>query len=409
MTHWTDLGLRHVHAMSARTRAFEVPERLQALLDARHALLEHPLTGIHAGEQVRSGLYPLQATAVSTAPILEAAHTFLESLNTEQRRRVRFPMDSDAWRTWLNLHGNVFRHGLMLEDLSPGARELALALLRTTLSERGFRQARDIMRINGFLAEYTGRPDDFGEWPYFISIFGDPSPDAPWGWQIDGHHLSLNCVLVGDQLVLAPAFMGSEPCELTSGPLAGISTLAEEAKAGLAMIRSLDSALAAKATLRPSILPGDLPEELQHPFDGRMVGGAFQDNARVDYAGVCASELSDEQRRLLMTLIGVYVEWTCDRHAAVKMREVTQHLEETWFSWMGAVADEGPYYYRVHSPVVLIEYDHRPGVVFDNDVPSPHHVHTIVRAPNGGDYAVDLIMQHHERHDHAHGDHRLRR
>jgi hypothetical protein len=118
---------------------------------------------------------------VSTAPVLDAAQAFLAGLNADQRRRVRFPIDSDVWRTWLNLHRNVFRHGLMLEDLSPEGRELALALLRTTLSERGFRQARDIMRINGFLAEYTGRPDDFGEWPYFISIFGDPSPDAPLG------------------------------------------------------------------------------------------------------------------------------------------------------------------------------------------------------------------------------------
>jgi len=375
------------------------------VLDARHALLGTSLTGIRAGEHVQSGLYPLHTTGVSTVAVLDAAHAFLAGLNAEQRRRVRFPIDSDAWRTWLNLHRNVFRHGLMLEDLSPEGRELALGLLRTTLSERGFRQARNIMRINGFLAEYTGRPDDFGEWPFFISIFGDPSPDAPWGWQIDGHHLCLNCVIVGDQLVLAPAFMGSEPCELTSGPLAGISALTEEAKAGLAMIRSLNPALAAKATLRPSILPDDLPEELQHLFDGRMVSGAFQDNARVDYAGVCASGLSDEQRRLLMALIGVYVGWTCDGHAAVKMREAMEHLDATWFAWMGAVADEGPYYYRVHSPVVLIEYDHRPGVVFDNDVPSPHHVHTIVRAPNGGDYAADLIRQHHERHGLAHAEH----
>ncbi len=66
------------------------------------------------------------------------------------------------------------------------------------------------------------------------------------------------------------------------------------------------------------------------------------------------------------------------------------------------------FYYRVHSPVVLIEYDHHPGVVFDNDIPSPNHVHTVVRAPNGGDYGADLIRQHHERYDHTHGDHRLR-
>ncbi|MEM9493595.1 MAG: DUF3500 domain-containing protein, partial [Myxococcota bacterium] len=257
----------------------------------------------------------------------------------------------------------------------------------------------------------TGSPDEYGVWPYFISIFGDPSPDAPWGWQIDGHHLNLNCVVLGDQVVLAPAFMGSEPCTLTTGPLAGTSVLGDEGEAGLAMMRALDSAQARTATLRSSILPDDLPLDMQHPFDGRMVGGAFHDNARVDYAGLCARDLGDAQRRLLMSLIGVYVGWTDDGHAGVKIGEVEKHLDETWFSWMGphGAGGAGPYYYRVHSPVVLIEYDQHPGIVFDNLEPSHHHVHTIVRAPNGGDYGVDLIRQHHERYDHSHGDHRLRR
>ena len=85
---------------------------------------------------------------------------------------------------------------------------------------------------------------------------------------------------------------------------------------------------------------------------------------------------------------------------------VQEHLVETCFSWMGATGDGGPFYYRVHSPVVLIEFDHHLGVVFDNKVPSPHHVHSLIRAPNGGDYAVDLLRQHHERFDHSHGDHR---
>jgi hypothetical protein len=30
-----------------------------------------------------------------------------------------------------------------------------------------------------------------------------------------------------------------------------------------------------------------------------------------------------------------------------------QRLDETYFSWMGAVADDSPFYYRVQSPVVL--------------------------------------------------------
>ena len=87
------------------------------------------------------------------------------------------------------------------------------------------------------------------------------------------------------------------------------------------------------------------------------------------------------------------------------MSEVDQHLDETYFAWMGAVSDDGPVYYRVHSPVVLIELDDHPGVAFDNPAPSRNHIHTIVRTPNRGDYGVDLLRQHHERFDHRSGAH----
>ena len=83
------------------------------------------------------------------------------------------------------------------------------------------------------------------------------------------------------------------------------------------------------------------------------------------------------------------------------MREVEAHLDETYFAWMGSTDAEGPFYYRVQSPVVLIEFDHHPGVVFDNRVPSRNHIHTVVRTPNAGDYGVDLLRQHHDRFDHT--------
>jgi hypothetical protein len=91
------------------------------------------------------------------------------------------------------------------------------------------------------------------------------------------------------------------------------------------------------------------------------------------------------------------------------MTEVEAHLDETHFAWMGATGDEGPFYYRVQSPVVLIEFDHHPGIVFDNLTPSPHHIHSIIRTPNGGDYGADLLRQHHDRFDHSSGRHARRR
>ena len=148
--------------------------------------------------------------------------------------------------------------------------------------------------------------------------------------------------------------------------------------------------------------------QLQNRFDGRMIAGAFHDNVVAPYQGVAGSGMTDAQRRVLLALAGTYVGWAGDRHAEVRMTEVAAHLDETWFSWYGGTGDESPFYYRVHSPVILIEFDHHPGVAFDNEVPSRHHVHTVVRTPNGGDYGADLLRQHHEQFDHRHGDHRAR-
>src|SRR5207248_4001379 len=61
------------------------------------------------------------------------------------------------------------------------------------LSAAGYQSARDIMRLNEHALEITGKPEEYSEWFYWISLFGEPAPDAPWGWQIDGHHLNLNC------------------------------------------------------------------------------------------------------------------------------------------------------------------------------------------------------------------------
>ena len=70
---------------------------------------------------------------------------------------------------------------------------------------------------------------------------------------------------------------------------------------------------------------------------------------------------------------------------------------------MGSIGDDRPFYYRVHSPVLLVEFDHQQGMALDNDEASRAHVHTIVRTPNGNDYGLDLLRQHRENADASHG------
>ena len=96
-----------------------------------------------------------------------------------------------------------------------------------------------------------------------------------------------------------------------------------------------------------------------------------------------------------------------DGHAKVKMSEVKKHLDATYFSWIGGTAPDSVFYYRIHSPVILIEFDHQlPAglrqVVSNPKVPNREHVHAVVRTPNGNDYGKDLLRQHYARHPHPH-------
>jgi Protein of unknown function (DUF3500) len=133
---------------------------------------------------------------------------------------------------------------------------------------------------------------------------------------------------------------------------------------------------------------------------------AFKDNVVLDYAGVRASELSKQERKQLLDLIGLYVENMDDGHARVKMREVRQHLDDTWFAWIGGTDPTSVFYYRIHSPVILIEFDHqlpanlRPAGAGPR-VPNREHVHVVVRTPNGNDYGKDLLRQHYQQPKHG--------
>ena len=341
-----------------------------------------------------------ESTGASTRPVVDAAAAFLATLDSSQRTAVTFPVDADEWRQWCNVHIYLMRHGLLLEDLNQVQRQAVLALLRASLSARGYDDVRTVMRFNELLAEITQSFDEYGEWAFFLTLFGTPSPDEPWGWQLDGHHLNLHCFVLGDQLVLTPAFLGTEPCVVPFGPDAGRRAFEAEERDGLTMIRSLTADQARRAVLYPSILRADLPPERSVPIDGQMMACAFQDNRRLAYEGLRADEMSDGQRRLLCDLVELYVGRIRDGHREVKMAEVVRHLDDTHFCWMGATDDVSPFYYKVQSPVVLIEFDHEPGVVYANDEPTRRHIHTVVRTPNGNDYGFDYLRQHYEQHAH---------
>jgi Protein of unknown function (DUF3500) len=160
-------------------------------------------------------------------PIIDAANTFLASLTRDEQAIARFDVDSSEWRNWSNIHPYLCRHGVCLDDLNDQQKNDALALVRAGLSAAGYETARNVMKLNEHIREITGRDAEYGEWYYWLSIFGMPSTTAPWGWQIDGHHLIVNCFVLGDQLVITPTFTPAlramRPCTSAHPASAGIS------------------------------------------------------------------------------------------------------------------------------------------------------------------------------------------
>ncbi len=375
--------------MSGRALASPIPDNIQARIDAALPYLAEDFKGVTEDGTVRPGLFSIQKTGSPTSGIMTAADAFLDSLDSKLRADTTFDVDSEEWRRWCNIHPYLMRHGAFLDAVSPTQRDLAMGLLRESMSPQGFETARNAMKLNEAIREITGSDDEYGEWLYWLSIMGDPSNDQPWGWQIDGHHLIINFFVLGDQVVMTPAFMGSEPVAVDIGRYAGTRVFETEERSGLALALSLSV-----EQKRKMVLSEDLP--------GEVFTTAFRDNFEMKYEGLKFDELSSDQQSLAMDVIGSYVGRMRPGQARIKMEEVKNHLSETHLAWMGGTDEDSVFYYRIHSPVILIEFEHQAGIALDSDVPIRQHIHTVVRTPNGNDYGKDLLRQHREQAVHSH-------
>ncbi|MCX4816533.1 DUF3500 domain-containing protein [Streptomyces sp. NBC_01239] len=348
---------------------------------------DEPFRGVATSEGITPGLFPLRTTGADVSKVNLAAENYLAGLSEQQLAEGRFPMDDVSWRHWNNGARYFLRHGLLLEDFDDAGRERALAVVRESLSADGYRQTVDLMRLNLTIGEMSDNTDGLNEWLYWFSLYGEPENGGPWGWQLDGHHVNINCVFVGDQMVLTPAFLGAEPVIAGSGKYAGTVAFRGEEALGHELFTRLDGRQRERA-----VIADEMPREL--------LVGAFRDNWELDYQGLRLAEMSSGQRETALRLLELYVNRAGDQHARVRMAEVLAHEGDTRFGWAGD--PDGTFYYRFHSPVILVEFEHMAGVLFDNDYPSRRHIHTVVRTPNGNDFGVDLLRQHRERHHEPH-------
>jgi len=371
----------------------EIAERFRQMSEDYERDGLAPFKGITTNGEVIPGLFEIRPAGASTEAVRNAAEKYIATLSPVQLLRTMYPVDDIEWRKWMNQHFYP-RQGVCFAEMTDAQREAAFNLMRASLSPKGFELTRNIMRLNETLAELSGDHDFLGEWLYYIQVFGKPSATEPWGWKLEGHHAILNYFVLGDQVVMTPLFIGSEPARATSGKYKGIEILQREQNDGLGLLQSLPEQQRKQAVLNFSKTGNNNLTE------------AFKDNVVIDYAGLRTSDLAAPARERFRDLIHLYVSNMDEGHTQVKMDEVDRHLDNTWFTWIGASQPDSAFYYRVQSPVILIEFDHQSPAnlsrfATDPRKPTQQHIHCVVRTPNGNDYGKDLLRQHYLSHPHT--------
>ncbi|MFT5302275.1 MAG: hypothetical protein ACI87E_002427 [Mariniblastus sp.] len=303
-----------------------------------------------------------------------AANLFLNSLDEKQRQTVGFEFDHELRKDWQFIP--MERKGLGFNDLQPDQRLLALSLVQSALSHRGFSTTMKIMALEQVLHELENNAPKRDPEKYHVFMFGKPSIESTWGWRIEGHHLSISFTIVdGQSVVTTPAFFGSNPGEVKTGKLAGLRVLGQEEDLGRALVKQLS--VEQKKT---AILEGKAPRD--------VINGPGRKASPLTPSGLPAEKMTDSQKKLLRDLIGTYVgKFRSELEEADWKKVENAGFDKICFAWAGPIAPGKPHYFRVQGPTFILEYD--------NTQNKANHVHAVWRDFNN-DFGEDLLKQHYE-------------
>lgn len=246
------------------------------------------------------------------------------------------------------------------------------------------------MRINGFLGKLVKSPTVMNEFSYNFVLFGEPSSLDAWGFSFYGHHLCLNIFFYKSQIIISPWFTGAEPNIIDDGPYVGTKILQVEDKVGLELMQSLAPEQQSKAQIYKELKDPAMPKGRWNHDDQRHMCGAYRDNRVVPYEGVLVSTFNASQQALVRTILNEYLLYLPQPARDVRLKHIESFFPETYFSWIGGFTEQDAFYYRIQSPVVIVEFDHHSGVFLTNKEPARFHIHTLLRTPNAGDYGMAL-------------------
>lgn len=311
------------------------------------------------------------------------ANKFLETLSAKQKEKTQFQFDDQERYDWHYVPKR--RNGIALGELDDKQRKAAMDLLRTALSDTGYKKTIAVIELEAVLREAEGRPanDDYrNSGKYFFSIFGHPATDSIWGWRLEGHHVSFNFSTKNNKLVSGtPGFLGANPAIVLSGPEKGKQILKDETQLGFALLHSLDPTQMQKTIINANA-PGDI------------ITGADRKAMINSTAGILYSELNSAQQKIFLQLLSIYIHRYTRLFAAEMMHDIEDAgLDNLRFAWAGRkqTGPGNPHYYRIQGPTIIIEYD--------NTQNNANHVHTVVRDLKN-DFGGDELLEHYKKGHH---------
>ena len=308
--------------------------------------------------------------------ITEACSRFLESLSPDQKATTTFDYADGERVLWY--YPPLNRHGLALRDMDQPQRDLAYSLMATGLTGQSYDQAKLIVEHEEVLGPLEKEQNQvtFLRDPelYYWTVFGEPGGEDPWGWRVEGHHISIHFSVWKDKVIsTTPFFFGANPAEVRKGPKNGLRILGAREDLAFDLMESLDSGQRSKAII----------------YDSAPLDIITYNASRVSLPpeeGLPASQMSGTQREMLMALATEYVNQLHPDLAEGKLKALREGgLERIYLGWAGPVQKGVPHYYRLHGMPFVVE--------FDNRQDGANHIHSVLRDFDN-DFAIDVMREH---------------
>lgn len=313
---------------------------------------------------------------MKTKPVQE----FLATLSPQLLEKAQLEFDDETKTQWHFFPGSMYeREGVSMKELDSDQREAAHDLLKAYLSKSGYQKTQTIMGLEEVLRSFSGDSVLRDPEKYHVSVYGDPTEDQLWAWSFEGHHVSLNFTVLGDEVVSSPRFFGSNPGRIPSGPREGERTLKIEEDLGFELINSMSIEQLEETIFQEEsfkeIVTANLPEV--NPLEP---------------VGIGYESLDRKQQKTMIKIIDEYLSALPKGSAHKRRRQIEEEgFHKMRFGWVGSKELGSAHYYRIQGESFLLE--------FDNSQNEANHIHTVWRDFEG-DFGRDLIREHYANSDH---------